>query len=120
MSFAAAQAGKFYQQVTTARRVFTFCDDGAYLVFPVDGASVVPFWSSRSRIDRVQALHPKYRSFQGIEIELADFLNNTLVQLGEEQIRIGVNWSGAKLVGYDQSVQELRRNLDYWIAQGRG
>lgn len=113
MTIASAQAQKFYEQVTAERRVFTFLDDDSFWVFRVRESDVVPFWSSASRLRRVQAMHPKYRTLAAETISLADFLEKTLPQLEEENIGVGVNWSGTRLVGYNLTVAELRRNLEH-------
>ena len=120
MSVAAAQAQKFYEQVAADRRVFTFLSEGSFLVFPVGGAEVVPFWSSASRLQRVQEFHAKYRAYETDEIPLADFLEKTLPLLETERIHVGANWSGERLTGYDLTVADLRRNLDYWLAKQSG
>ena len=113
MTIAAAQASQFYEQVVREGAVFTFTDDGSFLVFPVAGREVVPFWSSRTRLDRIQRGHAKYRSYVCKEISLASFWETTLPDLAGEGISIGVNWSGARLTGYDLSVSDLVRNLEY-------
>ena len=117
MSVAALQARKFYEQVVAERRVYTFLADGSFLVFPVDRAEVVPFWSSASRLQRVQEHHAKYRAYETDEIPLADFLEKTLCQLETAKIRVGVNWSGERLTGYNLNVADLRRNLDFCLAK---
>ncbi len=114
MTVAAAQAAKFYEQVVAESHVFTFLDEGSFLVFPIHGYEVVPFWSSRTRLESIQRNHPKYRAFVPDEIALETFLGDTLEQLEAEAIRVGVNWSGKRLGGYDLTVADLRRNLEYW------
>jgi hypothetical protein len=119
MSIAAAQASKFYEQVVAEGRVFTFADADSFLVFPVHGVDVVPFWSSRSRLRAVRKSHPKYRAFTEDEIALERFLSDTLTLLEQENIRVGVNWSGKRLVGYDITPTDLRRNLAHWQARAK-
>lgn len=115
MSIAAAQASAFYEQVAKDRLVFTFTDDADYLVFPIQGKEVVPFWSSRSRMDKVQADHPKYSSYSISEIPLTEFLDSVLAQLRDERISVGVNWSGARLAGFDVLPEDVQRNIGYWV-----
>lgn len=114
MSIAAAQASKFYEQVVRERAVFTFIDDGSFLVFSVRGHDVVPFWSSRTRLEKIQRQHAKYRGYACDELALTSFLEKTLPDLAAEGIAVGVNWSGEHLVGYDVSVPDMVANLDYW------
>ena len=117
MTIAAAQAQQFYEQVATDGRVFTFLEDDSYLVFRISDMDVIPFWSSRSRLDEVQNTHAKYRKYLADEISLDAFLTKTLPQLRDEQIRIGVNWSGQRLTGYDLSADELEKNLKSRISK---
>ena len=120
VSVASAQAQEFYKQVAAERRAFTFLDAGSFLVFPVGGGEVVPFWSSSSRLLRVQESHARYLAYETEEIALADFLEKTLPQLEAERSNVGVNWSGERLTGYNLTVADLRRNLDYWLAKQSG
>jgi hypothetical protein len=114
MSIAAAQANKFYEQVARDRRVFTFTENDEFLVFPVDGKEVVPFWSSRSRLEIIQKEHVKYASFLVEEMSLQEFVEKTLPLMEAEGIHIGVNWAGKRLVGYDVEPQALKHNLASW------
>ncbi len=115
MSNAASNASAFYEQVVKDGSVFTVLDDDSFLVFLVRGTEVIPFWSSRYRVKKVQSSHPKYARFPISEIPLTEFLDKTLAQLEEENIHVGVNWSGKRLIGYDRSVADLKRNIGYWL-----
>ena len=115
MSNAASNASAFYERVVKDGRVFTVLGDDSFLVFRVSGAEVVPFWSSRYRVEKVQLSHPKYAGFSISEIPLTEFLDKTLAQLEEENIHVGVNWSGKRLIGYDISVADLKRNIGCWL-----
>ncbi|MCY3022231.1 MAG: DUF2750 domain-containing protein [Planctomycetota bacterium] len=115
MSIAAAQAAKFYEQVAREGKVFTFQDELGHLVFRGTEGDAVPFWSSRSRLETIQKRIPRYRKFRIVEEALAHFLDETMSMLARENVHVGVNWSGATLKGYDISVDDLRRNIGYWI-----
>lgn len=114
---AASQASAFYEQVARSGSVFTLLDDGHFLVFPIGKIEVVPFWSTRSRVEIVQKNHPKYRAWDCDQSGLDVFLERTLPDLEREGIHVGVNWSGARLTGYDLAVADLRKNLAYWRAR---
>jgi hypothetical protein len=114
MSIAAAQFSQFKEQAVREGKVFTFTNGGEYLVFSVDGKEVIPFWSSQRRTETIQKSFPKYRAYEITEMSLAEFLQ-WLPQLSQEQIHIGTNWSGKRLVGYDVSAQHLLAGLDYWM-----
>jgi hypothetical protein len=115
MSTAALHANAFYEDAAKKRAVFTFLKDDSFLVFRIDAAEVIPFWSTRSRVEKVRELHPKYGGHTIEEISLPDFLAKTLPLLAEEGLRVGVNWSGARLTGYDISVDDVRRIFSHHV-----
>jgi hypothetical protein len=115
MSTAALHANAFYEDAAKNQVIFTLLDDDSFLVFRIDGAEVVPFWSTRSRVERVRELHPKYSGYAVEEIPLARFFEHTLPLLAQGGVRVGVNWSGSRLSGYDISVDDLRRNISHHL-----
>ena len=119
MSIAAAQAEKFYSQIVKEKRVFTFTNDGEYLVFPISGYEVVPFWSSLSRMKTTQKNHEKYQKHKITELSLTEFMEDIFELLEGEKIHIGINWSGKKLVGYDCTVSDVKKNLMYRLEAGK-
>jgi hypothetical protein len=117
MSVAAMQAARFYEQVVADGVVYSFSSEGSFLVYPVGGQEVVPFWSSRSRLETITKNLPKYRAFQFDEIPFQAFSREVLPRLEAEGLLVGINWSGPRLVGYNVPVADVRRNLDSWIAK---
>lgn len=56
MSQSASQAAAFYRDVAEHRVVWTLKDDGGFAAPKgADGVRVMPFWSTRSRVERVIA-----------------------------------------------------------------
>lgn len=117
MSTSAAQASKFYEQVVKDGQVYTFLDRGSYLVYPVSGTEVIPFWSSRTRLEKIQSTLPKYSGYEIDEESFETFFTKTLGELEVAQIHFGINWSGSRLKGYNISAQELRKNLEFWLGK---
>jgi hypothetical protein len=115
MSQAASQASIFFEQVARERRVFTFLGGGNHIALPTREGEVMPCWSSHPRMLRIQKQHAKYKSFAIDELSLDAFLDELLPRLEAEKVRIGANWSGTRLVGYDYAPEEVRRNLSYWL-----
>lgn len=68
---------------------------------------------SRSHAEGARAEHPKYARYVVEEIKLPEFLAKTPALLEEESIRVGVNWSGSRLTGYDVSVADVRANVGH-------
>jgi len=114
MSISGAQYDKFREQVVSDERAYTFTDAGQLLVYPVRSGETVPFWSSRSRLETIQKRIPKYQRWQITELSLGEFWRR-LDQLEQEDVQVGVNWSGSQLTGYNVSVRDLRAGLRYWI-----
>lgn len=111
------QASRFYEEAVKGGLVFTFEDAEGLLVFPIREVEVVPFWSSRARLEKIQKEMPRYACYRVEETSCEDFYAQTLPWLDEQRIHVGVNWSGERLTGYDISVPDLRRSIDYWRAK---
>ena len=98
----ASQAAAFYREVADSGVVWTVRDEGG---FPAplnhDGERTQPFWSSRTRVDRIIASVPAYKGFAPVEIELGVFLSRWVPGLTEDGILVGVNWTGDRATGYD-------------------
>lgn len=95
-------------------KVFTFTEQGDYLMFPVGEQEVIPFWSSHSRMEAVQKMHPKYVQFEISEMSLDEFMK-WLPELEKDGIHIGVNWAGKRLIGYDVAAPQLQAGIEYWL-----
>lgn len=108
MSSAASQAWAFYREVAKTRSVWTVRDEGGY---PApenpEGYRAQPFWSSRSRVEKIIRTVPAYAAFTAEEIEWDKFCRTWAPSLAAEGLRIGVNWSGKRAVGYDLPVQSV-------------
>lgn len=101
MSVAGINAADFYREVTSNGRVWTIRDAGGFPAPQGDGRRAMPFWSSRERVERVIARVPAYRAFDPFEIDLAAFIGRWLPGLERDGLKVGVNWSGDRAMGYD-------------------
>jgi hypothetical protein len=112
MTQAASQAVAFYREVATVGSVWTIRDAGG---FPSpknsEGRRAQPFWSSRSRAERVVATVPAYASFVVVEIRWEDFCERWIPGLTRDGILVGVNWSGARAKGYDIEPDQVLANV---------
>ena len=102
MSIAAAQAAAFYRDVARTRRLWTIRDAGG---FPAPknsrGVRAQPFWSTRSRAERIIKNVPAYHGFEPVELTWDEFRNQHVPHLAEQGMEVGVNWSGKGATGYD-------------------
>jgi hypothetical protein len=91
------------------RRVFTIEDnDGIPAPENRDGCRAMPFWSTRSRAERVIATVPAYAKFRVRELSLEEFAARWLDDLERDGLLVGVNWSGAAATGYDVEPRDVR------------
>ena len=109
MSQASSQAAAFYREVAKKRVIWTIKDAGG---FPAPktrtGPRAQPFWSSRSRVERIIATVPAYSAFIPFEIAWSDFERAWIPGPERDGLLIGVNWSGPRATGYDIRPSELR------------
>lgn len=112
MSVAAAQADAFYKEALDGEFVFTVRDDGGSPA-PTNssGQRAMPFWSKRSRAQKIIDNVEAYGGMRVIEVALDDWLKKWLPGLEEDGLFVGLNWSGKSAVGYDVSPADAVRNL---------
>lgn len=117
MSQAAAQASAFYREVALHRSVWTIADAGGYPApMTSSGQRAQPFWSLRSRAEKVIAKVPAYAAFMPEEISWPDFRDNWLSELAEDRLLVGVNWSGPFAKGYDLPPAVVKARIEAAIA----
>lgn len=102
MGNAGSQAHAFYREVAKKRLVWTIRDAGGYPAPKTrTGQRAQPFWSSKSRIDRIKKIAPAYAMFEAVEISWEEFRDKWLPELTRDGYLVGVNWSGKNVTGYD-------------------
>ncbi|MFI5492965.1 DUF2750 domain-containing protein [Actinoplanes sp. NPDC051859] len=104
MSLSAAHAAAFRREVPTEGRIWSVRDAGG---FPAPHGAM-PFWSKRSRADRIAAGVAAYQGFEVVEIDLADWLHSWLPGLDRDGLLVGVNWAGARATGRDVTPTTVR------------
>lgn len=112
MSTSAAQAAAFSAEALREQSVWTIRDGAGYPA-PLDahGERAQPFWSLRSRAERIVTQVPAYAGFVVEEVPLERFRERWLTGLARDGIRVGLNWSGARATGYDVAAPEVERSL---------
>jgi hypothetical protein len=113
VSISAARASRFYQEVILHQQVWGIRDSAG---FPAprngDGERSMPFWSLRSRAEKVISSIPAYRAFEVEEIPLSVWRTRWIDGLDREGILVGLNWSGVRATGYDVQPLEVRTRLE--------
>ena len=72
----------------------------------------MPFWSSRSRVERIIARVQAYAGMRPRELLLEEFETEWLADLERDGFLCGVNWSGDHAVGYDLEPSVVRAGLE--------
>jgi len=113
VSQAGSQAAAFYSDAAQAGAVFTVRDAAGYPAPKTsEGVRAQPFWSSRSRAERIVFTVAAYAGFEVEEIALDAFLEKWLPGLERDGLRVGVNWSGPRATGYDVEPDAVRAALE--------
>ena len=85
MSLSAAHSAAFRREVPLEGRVWSIRDSGG---FPAprgtDGTRAMPFWSKRSRAERIVGAVGAYRGFEVVEIPVAEWLGSWLPGLDRD------------------------------------
>lgn len=71
----------------------------------------MPFWSKRSRADRVCSSVPAYEGFEVVAVPLSEWRERWLPGLVRDGLRVGINWSGPLATGYDYKPDEVLARL---------
>lgn len=116
MSQSAPQAAAFYRDVAETKVVWTVCDDKGYPAPKTrSGRRAMPFWSSKSRVERIIKNAPAYSIFEPIGFTWQQFLEEWIPIIKKSNQLVGVNWSGKNVVGYDLEPDDLVANVKYHI-----
>ncbi|WP_028609695.1 DUF2750 domain-containing protein [Paenibacillus harenae] len=114
MSQSSAQSHAFVEEILENKKVWAIKDEQG---FPsstnINGETAIPFWSLKSRAEKVIKNVPAYITFQPYEIKLEDFLTKWLPGLEKDSLYVGVNWSGNRATGYDLKPNEVLERIKH-------
>ena len=111
VSVNAAQADAFYREVIEHSVVWGVKDADGFPAPATPAGRAMPFWSLRSRVERIVAEVPAYASFEVAELSLSEWRTRWLPGLQRDGIRVGLNWSGDRATGFDLPAEDVARNL---------
>lgn len=113
MSQAGSQAWAFYREVAKTRAVWTIRDSGGFPAAKTsDGSRAQPFWSSRSRAERIIRTVPAYSGFEPFEVTWDEFRSVWIPRLQRDGIKVGVNWSGKRAAGFDMEPADVKASVE--------
>lgn len=114
MSVSGAQAAAFFREVGQHRTVWWVRDDGGSPTPASEsGRPAFPYWSSEARAQRAaETWGPQFRA---VSMPLDHWRDVALPDLAADDLRVGINWTGSRLTGWDLTVDEVRNRLAYTL-----
>jgi hypothetical protein len=116
MSHAGLHADAFYRDIAKTQKVWAIRDNNG---FPApkgeQGKRSIPFWSTRSRAEKIINNVAAYSTFEIVELDWQTFRDKWLVGMQKDGLNVGVNWSGEKAFGYDVYPEQVRQNVEQAI-----
>ena len=76
----------------------------------------MPYWSSRTRAQRAADIWGA--DLRPISVSLETWKDEDLPELAGEGYRVGINWTGPRLVGWDFTVAEVLNRLAHALHEG--
>lgn len=117
MSQSGAQAAAFFREVARHRQVWYVRDEqGSPVPVTSSGKRAFPYWSSLARADRAVSIWGGGLWAVSMSVEI--WRDNELPDLADRDYRVGINWSGPRLVGWDFTVTEVLNRLDHALGEG--
>ena len=116
MVASAARVAAFRREVPDGGQVWTVLEGGSYIApHKRDGQRSMPFWSRRSRARRLVSEVVAYQGLAVVAIPLEEWVGDLLPWLAARDVLVGINWGGARAVGYDVSPHRVFG----WFSPGR-
>jgi hypothetical protein len=116
LSTSGAQAAAFFREVVKRGVVWWVRDDEGGPTWPSSsGEQVVPYWSSEARVNRAVAIWGT--QFRAMSMPLRRWQEVELPDLAAEGLRVGINWSGQRLTGWDFTVEEVLNRLAHALSE---
>jgi hypothetical protein len=91
-------------------------DQGSPAPKTSSGERAFPYWSSKSRARRAADIWGA--GLRVVSTSLESWSTEDLPELADEGLRIGINWTGARLVGWDFTVAEVQNRLAHALHEG--
>jgi hypothetical protein len=117
MSNVASHVAAFYRDVRRHGRVFAVRDAAGFPV-PVaaGGGRSMPFWSTRSRAERVILSVPAFATMYPEELSLTLFVERWLPGLQRDGLLVGLNWTAPQAAGWEFAPTDVLARLAAEIA----
>lgn len=86
----------FLAEARRSGEVVGLADADGFCTAPTpSGVRAMPFWSRRSRAERVRSTVPAYRPLTVVALSLEQWREGWLPGLARDGLRVGLNWTGS-------------------------
>jgi hypothetical protein len=106
------EGSAFFEEAVQQKKVWTIANDEGYSITTNDqGETVVPFWSSLMKVERIINSVPAYRNDHALEISLNEFTSSWINEFKEDNLFVGINWCGKGLMGHELLPSEILERI---------
>ncbi|WP_406376623.1 DUF2750 domain-containing protein [Streptomyces sp. NBC_00647] len=110
MSQSGSQAAAFFKDVRQSGVVWLVRDDdGSPTHLSADGTRSLPFWSTSARAQRAGKIWG--HGLRVTSMPLDTWRDRELPDLARDGLKVGINWSGPRLVGWRFTPMEVLSRL---------
>ncbi|MEV6019212.1 MULTISPECIES: DUF2750 domain-containing protein [unclassified Streptomyces] len=110
MSQSGSQAAAFFRDVRQSGVVWIVRDDdGMPTHLSASGTRSLPFWSTSARARRAAKIWGNGLRVESMPLEI--WRDRELPDCAQDGLKIGINWSGPRLVGWDFTPEEVLNRL---------
>lgn len=79
------------------------------------GEPAFPYWSTQARAERAARIWGP--GFRVVSMPLDHWREMALPDLAKDNLRVGINWSGPNLTGWDLTVAEVLNRLAHSLSE---
>ena len=117
VSQSGSQAAAFFKELARHHVVWFVRDDqGSPAPKTSSGERAMPYWSSKARAQRAADIWGN--DLRVVSTPLETWRTRDLPDLANEGYRVGINWTGPRLVGWDFTVPEVLNRLTHALREG--
>jgi hypothetical protein len=108
-SFSSVNAQAFRDDLIKNEKVWIIKDEnGIPAPKNNEGKRALPFWSTERRAQNMVESVIEYKDCWTHALTLDEFESKWLKGMEEDDLLVGINWSGSRTTGYDVTPQEVR------------
>ncbi|RYV02060.1 DUF2750 domain-containing protein [Shewanella sp. OPT22] len=117
MSYSSLNSEAFYSEISESGKLWGIRDENGIPAPKTEtGQRSMPFWSKKSRAEKIIHNVPAYGAFETFEISVSEFIERWLPGLENDELLVGLNWSGKNATGYDSEPNMVLKSLKLRLA----